>query len=153
MLNYVLADHDKSVLAPFTIAVYVLPRDKIFIAFRDAVNVMNGTLRPDFVVFNLNQMDLLISEETSRQFLAYMRGSLPYRKVADIENVIIFANSDKSRYGGLWNLHNAAWYGHTGASAKGGASSTDALAARDSAHLAVRCTGYPPFSKSAGEPL
>jgi hypothetical protein len=48
-------------------------------------------LRPDFVVFNLNQMDLLISEETSRQFLAYMRGSLPYRKVADIENVIIFA--------------------------------------------------------------
>jgi hypothetical protein len=91
MLNYVLADHDKSVLAPFTIAAYVLPRDKIFIAFRDAVNVMNGTLRPDFVVFNLNQMDLLISEETSRQFLAYMRGSLPYRKVADIENVIIFA--------------------------------------------------------------
>jgi uncharacterized membrane protein len=90
-LNHVLADHDKSVLAPFTIAPYMLPRHKIFIAFRDAVNVMNGTLRPDFVVFNLNQMDILISEETSRQFLAYMRVSLDYRKVADIENIIIFA--------------------------------------------------------------
>jgi hypothetical protein len=90
-LNSILADHDKSVLAPFTIAAYVLPRDKIFIAFMDAVNVMNGTLRPDFVVFNLNQMDMLISEETSRQFLAYMRVSPDYRKVADVENVIIFA--------------------------------------------------------------
>jgi hypothetical protein len=91
MLYYVLADYDKSVLAPFTLAAYVLPRDKIFVAFRDAVNVMNGSLRPDFVVFNLNKSDILISEEVIRQFFAYMQASPEYRKVADIENVVIFA--------------------------------------------------------------
>ena len=54
-LNSILADHHTSVLASFTIGAYVPPRGELFIMHIDAHNVMNGSLRPDFVVFDLRQ--------------------------------------------------------------------------------------------------
>jgi uncharacterized membrane protein len=90
-LNHLLADHDQSVLASFTIGAYVPPRGKLFIVHNDAGNVMNGSLRPDFIVFDLNQSQPYISEEAVRSFLTYMQASPEYRRVADIQQVIIFA--------------------------------------------------------------
>jgi uncharacterized membrane protein len=91
-LGYVLADRDKSVLASFTIAAYVPPRDTLYImADSAAAQVMNGSWRPDFVVFNLNQSNPLMGVDTSRQFFLYMQASRDYRTVVNTENIIIFA--------------------------------------------------------------
>jgi hypothetical protein len=90
-LNHLLADHHESVLASFTIGAYVPPRGKLFIMHNHAGHVMNGSLRPDFVVFDFYQSQPYISEETVRSFFAYMQASPEYRRVADIEQVIIFA--------------------------------------------------------------
>ena len=62
----------------------------------DAVYVMDGSWRPDFVVFDLSESDVLISDvvinkEISRQFFAYMQESSDYRNMEEIENLVIFA--------------------------------------------------------------
>jgi hypothetical protein len=90
-LHSILADHHTSVLASFTIGAYVPPRGKLFIMHNDAHNVMNGSLRPDFVVFDLRQSQPYFSEEAVRYFFAYLQASSDYHMVADIHNVIIFA--------------------------------------------------------------
>ena len=89
-LNHFLADSHKSVLASFTIGAYVPPRGNFFM-IQDAGNVMHGSLRPDFVVFDVSKREPYIDEETVRSFLAYMQASPEYRIVADIEQLIIFA--------------------------------------------------------------
>lgn len=90
-LNHLLADHHESVLASFTIGAYVPPRGKLYIMHNDASNVMKGSLRPDFVVFDFYQSQPYISEEMVWSFFAHMQASPEYRRVADIEQVIIFA--------------------------------------------------------------
>jgi uncharacterized membrane protein len=90
-LNSILADPHTSVLASFTIGAYVPPRGKLFIMHIDANNVMNGPLRPDFVVFDLRQSQPYFGEEAVRYFFAYLQASPEYHMVADIHNVIIFA--------------------------------------------------------------
>ena len=57
----------------------------------DAHNVMNGSLRPDFVVFDLRQSQPYFGEEAVRYFFAYLQASPEYHMVANINNVIIFA--------------------------------------------------------------
>jgi hypothetical protein len=95
-LHSILADHHTSVLASFTIGAYVPPRGKLFIMHNDAHNVMNGSLRPDFVVFDLRQSQPYFSEEAVRYFFAYLQASSEYHMVADIHNVIIFAKYSSS---------------------------------------------------------
>jgi uncharacterized membrane protein len=90
-LNSILADPRTSVLASFTIGAYVPPRGKLFIMHIDAHRVMNGSLRPDFVVFDLRQSQPYFSEEAVRYFFAYLQASPEYDKVADVNNIIIFA--------------------------------------------------------------
>jgi uncharacterized membrane protein len=90
-LKSILADHHKSVLASFTIGAYVPPRGKLFLMHNDADNVMNGSLRPDFVVFDLRQSQPYFGEEAVRYFFAYLQASPEYHMMADIKNVIIFA--------------------------------------------------------------
>jgi hypothetical protein len=90
-LHSILADRDTSVLASFTIGPYVPPRGKLFIMHNDAHNVMNGSLRPDFVVFDLRQSQPYFGEEAVQYFLAYLQASLEYRMIADVNNVVIFA--------------------------------------------------------------
>jgi uncharacterized membrane protein len=90
-LNSILADRHTSVLASFTMGAYVPPRGKLFIMHNDAQNVMNGSLRPDFVVFDLRQSQPYIGEEAVGYFFAYLQASPEYHMVADIKNVIIFA--------------------------------------------------------------
>ena len=90
-LNSILAHRHKSVLASFSIGAYVPPRGKLFIMHNDAHNVMNGSLRPDFVVFDLRQSQPYFGEEAIRYFFAYLQASPEYHMVADIKNVIIFA--------------------------------------------------------------
>jgi uncharacterized membrane protein len=90
-LNSNLADHHASVLASFSIGAYVPPRGKLFIMHNDAHNVMNGSLRPDFVVFDLRQSQPYFGEEAVQYFFAYLQASPEYHVVADIKNVIIFA--------------------------------------------------------------
>jgi uncharacterized membrane protein len=90
-LNSILADHHASVLASFTIGAYVPPRSELFLMHNDALNVMNGSLRPDFVVFDLRQSQPYFGEEAVRHFFAYLQASSEYYMLADIHNVIIFA--------------------------------------------------------------
>jgi hypothetical protein len=90
-LNTILTDHRTSVLASFTIGAYVPPRGKLFIMHNDAHNVMNGSLRPDFIVFDLRQSQPYFSEEAVRYFIAYLQASPEYYMLADIKNVMIFA--------------------------------------------------------------
>jgi uncharacterized membrane protein len=90
-LNSILSDHDASVLASFTIGAYVPPRGQLFIMHNDAHNVMNGWLRPDFVVFDLRQSQPYFGEEAVRDFFAYLQASPEYHMVADVNNVVIFA--------------------------------------------------------------
>jgi uncharacterized membrane protein len=90
-LNSILANHHTSVLASFTIGAYVPPRGKLFIMHNDAHNVMNGSLRPDFVVFDLRQSQPYFGEEAVRYFFAYLQASPEYHMVADVNRVIIFA--------------------------------------------------------------
>jgi hypothetical protein len=90
-LKSILADQRTSVLASFTIGAYVPPRGKLFLMHNDAHNVMNGSLRPDFVVFDLRQSQPYFGEEAVRAFFAYLQASPEYRFAADTENVVIFA--------------------------------------------------------------
>jgi len=90
-INRVLTNREKAVLASFAIGAYVPPRDKIFIMTNNVVYLMQGSWRPDFVVFDLNKSGVLISEELYRQFFAYMQTSPEYRQVEDVANVVIFA--------------------------------------------------------------
>jgi uncharacterized membrane protein len=90
-LNSILANPHTSVMASFSIGAYVPPRAKLFIMHNDAHNVMNGSLRPDFVVFDLRQSQPYFGEEAVRYFFAYLQASSEYRIEADINNVIIFA--------------------------------------------------------------
>jgi len=90
-LNSILADHRTSVLASFTIGAYVPPRGKLFIMHNDAENVMHGSLRPDFIVFDLGRSQPYFSEEAVRYFFAYLQASPEYGIVADINSVIIIA--------------------------------------------------------------
>lgn len=90
-LNSILANHHASVLASFTIGAYVPPRGKIFIMHNDAHNVMNGSLRPDFVVFDMRESQPYFDEAAVRNFFAYLQASPEYHMVADVSRVIIFA--------------------------------------------------------------
>ena len=91
VLSSRLADPHASVLASFTIGSYVPPRGKLFIMHNDAHNVLNGSLRPDFVVFDLRQSQPYFSEEAVRYFFAYLQASPEYYMVADVNKVVIFA--------------------------------------------------------------
>jgi uncharacterized membrane protein len=90
-LKSILADRHKSILASFTIGAYVPPRGNLFLMHIDAHRFMNGSLRPDFVVFDLRQSQPYFGEEAVRYFFDYLQASPEYHIVADIKNVIIFA--------------------------------------------------------------
>jgi hypothetical protein len=90
LINKYLADNSESVLAQFFTITAIPQRRGMYITFSEGNRVLDGTLRPHFVLLDLSAVDPIASRDTVLALAQMLRRRDRYQPVWDDHDVLLY---------------------------------------------------------------